>query len=137
MSSNFVRYEQNPFDDVCQRVCELDERILAVMSAEDGELVGTCLRREFPVPAKSKLSTMLLQAGIVLSIARTSEDFHGKVKCVTLRYADADEHLFPVEAESNRMMVVSTRPESVDSELIEKIAAISRMWSRYDSQVYR
>lgn len=131
----FVRYEQRAFDAVCQQVCELDERILATTVAEDGDLVGTCLRKGFPVPAKPKLSTMLLQAGIVFSIAKTSEDFHGRAKCVTLRYSNIDEHLFPVSAESNRMMIVSTIPDSVDSGLTEKITAIARTWAKHDNRV--
>ncbi len=125
MSSMFVRYEQRALDAVCQQVYELDERILAVTVAEDGDLVGTCLRKGFPIPAKPKLSTMLLQAGIVLSIARTSEDFHGRAKCVTLHYTNVDEHLFPISAESSKMMIVSTMPETMDAELTRKVATIA------------
>lgn len=122
---------------MCQQVCELDERILAVMVAEDGGLVGTCLRKGFPVPAKAKLSTMLLQAGIVFSIAKTSEDFHGQTKCVTLRYVNLDEHLLLVATETNRIMIVSTKPGTADSELIERITAVTRSGTKHDSRVCR
>lgn len=132
MSSVFVRYERRAFDDLCQQVCELDDKLLAVTVAEDGMLVGTCLRKGFPIPEKGKLATMLLQAGIVFSIARTSEDFHGRAKCVTFHYANIDEHLFPLAAECNRMMIVSTIPYTMDAELMRKIATIALVRNEQD-----
>lgn len=135
MSRNFVTYEQRELDGLCRAVCEIDENILAVVVCEDGALVGTCLSRGFPVPEKRKLTTMLLQAGIVFSIAKTSEDFHGRARCVTLRYAKVDEHLFPLGAENNRVLIVSTRPDEMDAELIKKIASV--VLTRNDNQILR
>lgn len=132
MSSVFVRYEQRAFDDLCQQVCELDKKLLAVTVTENGMLVGTCLRKGFPIPEKHKLSTMLLQAGIIFSIARTSEDFHGRTKCVTLHFANVDEHLFSIAAENSRIMIVSTMPDAMDAELMHKIADIGLVRNEQD-----
>jgi hypothetical protein len=60
MSDLFVRYDQRPLDDLCSRVCEMDEDILAVTVAKGNEPVGTCLRKGFPMPAKVRPSTMLM-----------------------------------------------------------------------------
>ncbi|NWG37093.1 hypothetical protein [Nitrososphaera sp.] len=135
MSHAFVRYAEREFDGLCRRVCEMDDGILAVVISEGSELVGTCLRKGFPVPSKQKLATMLLQAEIVFSIARASEDFHGKARHAILRYANLDEHLFPISAEDRRMMIVSTRPEAMDAELIEKAASIAAAGKEHDKPV--
>lgn len=137
MSRSFVAYEQRELDDFCRRVAEIDECILAVVVSEDSDMIGTCLRKGFPMPEKRKLATMLLQAGIVFSIARTSEDFHGRARCVTLRYANVDEHLFPLASENNRMLIVSTTPDGVDAELIERIASIVLPGNENDNQLPR
>jgi len=137
MSRNFITYEQRELDCLCRVICEIDDNILAAVVSEDAELIGTCLRKEFPVPEKRKLTTMLLQAGIVFSIARTSEDFHGRARCVTLRYANVDEHLFPLAPENNRMLIVSTRPDEMDAELIGRIASAVLAKNENDNQILR
>lgn len=137
MSGIFVVYEQRELDDLCRNVCEVDGGILAVIVSEGSELVGTCLRKGFPVPSKQKLVTMLLQAEIVLSITRASEDFHGRAKHVTVRYANIDEHLFPIDAENRRMMIVSTRPNAMDAGLIERVTSIALAGNKHDKQILR
>lgn len=135
MSGAFVTYEQRELDDLCRTVCEIDDDILAVAVSEGSELVGTCLRKWFPVPAKQKLNTMLLQAAIVFSIAKSSEDFHGHARHVTLRYDNIDEHLFPIGTEDKRMMIVSTKPDAMGAELAERIASIALARNRHDSRI--
>ena len=134
MSDLFVRYDQRPLDDLCNRVCEMDEDILAVTVAEGNEPVGTCLRKGFPIPAKAGLSTMLMQVEIIFSIVRTAEDFHGRARYVTLRYDNLDEHILPVDAE-DRMMIISTSPNAASAELL-RVADVLAGENRHDNKVH-
>lgn len=136
MSDLFVRYDQRPLDDLCNRVCEMDEDILAVTVAEGNEPVGTCLRKGFPIPAKVRLSTMLMQVEIIFSIVRTAEDFHGRARYVTLRYDNLDEHILPVDAEDRRIMIISTRPNAARAELLQRVADVLAGENRHDNKVH-
>jgi hypothetical protein len=119
----FVRYERREFDDFCQRVCELDDGILAAVLIENTRLVGTCLRSEFPVPEQSRLGNMLLQVGLIFGMAKTTENFHGRIEYVTIGFSDIHEHLFPMTL-NNHILIVSTRPGTMKPRLQEKIARI-------------
>lgn len=135
MTGVFVTYERRELDYLCRKVCEIDDDILAVFVAEDSELVGTCIRKGFPMPSKEKLTTILLQAGIVFSIAKASEDFHGRARHATLRYANVDEHIFPIIAENRRMMIVSATPAAVNAGHIERITAIALARDEHDKPI--
>ena len=67
---------------------------------------------------------MLLQAEIIFSITRTSEDFHGRTRHVALRYANVDECLFQIDAENRQMMIVSTKPDTMDAGLMERVSQL-------------
>lgn len=135
MSDLFVRYELRPLDGLCHRVCEMDENILAVTVAEGNEPIGTCLRRGFPIPAKARLSTMLMQVEIIFSIVRTAEDFHGRARYVTLRYDNLDEHIIPVDSADRLMMIVSTKPDGASAELMKRVAMLLQEEKIHDNKL--
>lgn len=117
---SFVRYVPRPLDDACTPIVTLDDHIIAAVVVESGRLVGTCLRKGFPMPSQDKLEMMLAQAHIISGITKTSEDYHGRLNYVALYYEGIEQFIFVLG--EKKILIVSALPDVVDRTLVGKIA---------------
>lgn len=92
-----------------------DESILVTALLENNATLSWSMKEGFVPPPESRQEIMALQTAIMINVARSGEDYLGKVDFILVRQQSADVFLFPVKNRPKRVFcVVISRPYDMD-----------------------
>jgi len=90
-------------------VTEIHEKIVGAIVVGSGNLQGTFARPHVPLPQQAKLSELILQAELVLSISRRNTDIFGDVNYATIQHALLNIFIFPLDQDITLAFAIEGR----------------------------
>jgi hypothetical protein len=111
-----------PFLPFCKKVADLSPNIQAVILTSEGRLAGSYSRKGFLLPIEKRLSAILIQAEIMMSIPISNEDYFGKVNHVMIDHSGVHNLLFPVRGMG--VLGVAIVPPYPREDIIAKISSV-------------
>lgn len=104
---------------LCTNLCENVDGIVGSWAFKEADLIASCNKPGFPAPNKQEQKKMFVQAHLMIGMAQTNQQMYGKMRYVSVSFANVDCYLFPMNDSSNIVLAVAcTKPYSV--EVIEK-----------------
>lgn len=111
-----------PFLPICEKIAELSPNIQAVILTSGGKLAGSYSRKGFLLPIEKRLSAILMQAEIMISIPISNEDYFGKVNHVMIDHSGVHNLLFPVRGMG--VLGVAVVPPYPREDIVAKISTV-------------
>jgi hypothetical protein len=94
---------------LAQRVTGLHEKVVGTIVVRNGSLLGAYAKPHIPLPQQSKLSELIVQAELVLSISRRNTNIFGNVNYAMIQHSILNIFLFPLDQDSTLAFAVDGR----------------------------
>jgi hypothetical protein len=94
-SYNALNLGEKTEQEICKEIANLHEYIIAAGVIENRQLAARFSKVGDPPAGEERLKILFAQPDIMLSIARTNEDFFGKLRFLILCFETSDIAFFP------------------------------------------
>ncbi len=109
---------------ICRTVAEVDDNIAAVGIIEEMEIAGLFYKPNVPIPKGEKISQMVVQYEMLVSIAKSNDDFFGSLRYLLASFETYDSLFFSLPRGANnkvRTLVIRiSRPYDI-TKLLDKL----------------
>ena len=82
---------------LARKVTELHEKVVGAIVVGNGSLLGTYAKPHVPLPQQSKLTELIVQAELVISISRRNTNIFGNVNYAMIQHSMLNIFLFPLD----------------------------------------
>lgn len=82
---------------ICKEVASFHKNILGTGIIKNGELIASYVKPNVPFPNEIKLKKILLQSHFITALAKSNEDYFGKLDYVMIRWQNSDVFLFALD----------------------------------------
>lgn len=74
------------YPDITKSVTDLHDKIVGTIVVTKGNLLGAYAKPHVPLPQQKKLTELILQAELILSISRRNVDIFGQIRVTTCQH---------------------------------------------------
>jgi hypothetical protein len=123
------------YSELAKKVTELYEKTAGAIIVRKGGLVAAYARPGMPLPQKDKLTELILQAELVVSISRRNADIFGEVKAAVIQHSLLTIFIMPLHQDITLAFAMEGAPAGDHS--YEKLtASVAALIRKTDATLY-
>jgi hypothetical protein len=110
--------------DTCKAIADMQDNILGAGLIENLQVAAMYAKPNVPLPEEEKFKLMFAQSEILVNVAKTNEDFFGRVRYLVSSFENSDVVFLPYRSKTDRdrtLVIQILRPYDHDK-IAEKIA---------------